>query len=325
MRAPEFWTSGTFAAKTCAALLAPCGAVYGASVRLRRAQARPYRACARVVCVGNLTAGGSGKTPVAIALGNLLAAHGNVVFLTRGYGGRLQGPIVVDPSRHTAHDTGDESLLLARRHRTVVARNRAAGARLADAGGADFILMDDGFQNFSLVKDFSLLVVDAESGFGNGRLIPAGPLREPVRAGLARANAIVLTGSGDPALPPFNGPILRARFVPEKIETLRSRKVLAFAGIGRPAKFFSMLSANGVELIGARAFPDHHVFTTREVDELKEQAANSNALLATTEKDFLRLDPSQRDGIEPIAIHASFESSLMASIMARLPESAIVR
>jgi tetraacyldisaccharide 4'-kinase len=275
--------------------------------------------------VGNLTSGGSGKTPVAIALGDLLADHGNVVFLTRGYGGQLDGPVIVDPSHHTARDTGDEALLLARRHRTIVARNRAAGARVADADGADFIVMDDGFQNFSLAKDFSLLVVDAESGFGNGRLIPAGPLREPVDAGLARANAIILTGSGDPVLPPFNGPIVRARFVPENLERLRGRKTMAFAGIGRPGKFFSMLSANGVELVRTQAFPDHHVFTTREVGELKNQAANSNALLATTEKDYVRLDPSQRDGIEPIAIHATFETALIDSIVARLLESAIVR
>ena len=311
MRAPEFWTSGTLAAKTCAALLSPCGALYGASVRLREYHARPYRARARVICVGNLTAGGSGKTPVAIALGDLLADHGNIIFLTRGYGGRLDGPVVVDASRHTARDTGDEPLLLARHHRTIVARDRAAGARLADTNGADFIIMDDGFQNFRLAKDYSLLVVDGESGFGNGKLIPAGPLREPVHAGLARANAIVLTGSGDPALPPFNGPILRARFVPENLDYMRGRKVMAFAGIGRPGKFFSMLSENGVELIGARAFPDHHMFTRREVAELKNQATNSNALLVTTEKDFVRLDPSQRDGIETIAIHASFDGSFL--------------
>jgi tetraacyldisaccharide 4'-kinase len=325
MRAPEFWTSGTLAAKTCASLLSPFGALYGASVRLRESRARPFRARARVVCVGNLTAGGSGKTPVAIALGNLLARRGNVVFLSRGYGGRMEGPVIVDSSRHAARDIGDEPLLLARRHRTIVARNRAAGARLADADGADFILMDDGFQNFSLTKDFSLLVVDAESGFGNGKLIPAGPLREPVHSGLARANAIVLTGNGHPKLPPFNGPILRARFVPENLEKVRDRKVMAFAGIGRPDKFFSMLSANGVELIGTRAFPDHHMFTGRELAELKKHAANSDALLVTTEKDFVRLDLSQCEGIEPIAIHASIDGSLIESIFARSTEPAIAR
>lgn len=323
MRAPEFWNSDTFAAKTCAALLSPCGALYGASVRLRESCARPYRARARVICVGNLTAGGSGKTPVAIALGDRLAGRGKVVFLSRGYGGRLEGPIIVDALRQTAREVGDEPLLLARRHTTIVARNRADGARLADANGADFIIMDDGFQNFRLVKDFSLLVVDAEPGFGNGRLIPAGPLREPVRSGLARANAIILTGSGEPALPPFNGPILQARFVPENLETVRGCKVLAFAGIGRPEKFFSMLTANGVELIGARDFPDHHRFATQEIAELKRQAAESDARLVTTVKDFVRLDPSQRDGITPIAIHASFDSSFIDSLFTRLMEPAI--
>ena len=325
MRAPEFWNSGTLAAKTCAALLSPCGALYGASVRFRESRARPYRARALVICVGNLTAGGSGKTPVAIALGDRLAARGNIVFLSRGYGGRLEGPVIVDPLRHDARHVGDEPLLLARRHMTVVARNRADGARLADANGADCIVMDDGFQNFSVVKDFSLLVVDAENPFGNGKLIPAGPLREPVRSGLSRANAIILTGSGDVALPPFNGPILRAQFVPENLERMRGRKVMAFAGIGRPGKFFSMLSDYGVELTGARAFPDHHMFTAGELVELKQHAANSDALLVTTEKDFVRLDSSQRDGIEPVAIDAKFDGPLPESIFARLTEPAIAR
>src|SRR5690348_4292997 len=170
MRAPDFWNSGTFAARTCAALLSPCGALYGASVRFRQSRSRPYRARARVICVGNLTAGGSGKTPVAIALAEHFAGRGKVVFLSRGYGGRLDGPVIVDPARHTARDVGDEPLLLARHHKTIVARNRADGARLADDNGADYIIMDDGFQNFTLVKDFALLVVDAESGFGNGKL-----------------------------------------------------------------------------------------------------------------------------------------------------------
>ena len=286
---------------------------------------RPYRPRAKVICVGNLTVGGSGKTPVAFALGDRLAVRGNVVFLSRGYGGRLEGPLIVDPFRHTAREVGDEPLLLAGRHKTIVARNRADGARLADENRADYIVMDDGFQNFSLVKDFSLLVVDAESGFGNGKLIPAGPLREPVHSGLKRANAIILTGSGDPNLPPFNGPILRARFVPENLDHLRGRKVMAFAGIGRPGKFFSMLASNSVELIGTREFPDHHMFIAREIVDLKRQAADSNALLVTTEKDFVRLESSQRDGIEPIAIHASFDSSTIDSFFARPMEPAIAR
>jgi tetraacyldisaccharide 4'-kinase len=324
MRAPDFWNSGTFAARTCAALLSPCGALYGASVRLRQSRSRPYRARARVICVGNLTAGGSGKTPVAIALAEHFAGRGKVVFLSRGYGGRLDGPVIVDPARHTARDVGDEPLLLARHHKTIVARNRADGARLADDNGADYIIMDDGFQNFTLVKDFALLVIDAESGFGNGKLIPAGPLREPVRSGLKRASAIILTGTGAPAIPPFNGPILRARFLPENLERLRG-KVLAFAGIGRPEKFFSMLTDNGVELIGARQFPDHHIFTGREVAELKRQAAASNALLVTTEKDFVRLQPDQRARIEPVAIYASFDTSFIENIIARSMEFAVAR
>jgi tetraacyldisaccharide 4'-kinase len=146
-----------------------------------------------------------------------------------------------------------------------------------------------------------------------------------VRSGLSRANAIILTGSGDPVLPPFNGPILRARFDPENLETIRNRRVLAFAGIGRPDKFFSMLAANAVDLIGVKAFPDHHMFTRHEIAELKSQAADSDALLVTTEKDFVRLQPFQRNGIEPVAIHASFDGSFIDSIFTHAMEPAIAR
>src|SRR5262249_11870282 len=157
--------------------------------RAEAALARPYRAKARVVCVGNLTAGGSGKTPIAITLGKMLSARGyKVFFLTRGYGGKLTGPVEVDPAQPTASDVGAEPVLLAARAPVTVARNPGEGGRLADSRGADIIVMDDGLQNFQLAKDVSLVVIDAESGFGNGRLIPAGPLREPIAQGLARAD-----------------------------------------------------------------------------------------------------------------------------------------
>ncbi len=309
MRAPEFWMRDTPAGRIYAALLSPLAAVYGASIRVRKTRAGPYRANARVICVGNLTVGGSGKTPVAIALAKLLETRGKVVFVSRGYGGRLQGPVAVDPSIHRARDVGDEPLLLARHASTIVARKRNEAARMADATGADFIVMDDGFQNFTVAKDISLIVIDAEAGFGNGKIIPAGPLREPVHAGLRRADAVVLTGGGTPAIPSFGGPIFRMSLLPEIPGLLRGRAIMAFAGIGRPAKFFAMLAHYGANLIGTASFSDHHMFTQREIAALRRRAEGAAALLVTTEKDYLRLDGAQRRGITAVPVSAIFDDS----------------
>ena len=303
MRAPEFWTRDGLAAR----LLAPVGALYGLSVRLRKARARPYRAKARVLCVGNLTAGGSGKTPVAIALGRMLIARRcKVAFLTRGYGGSLGGPILVDAAKHAATDVGDEALLLAAVAPTIVSRERARGAELADGLAADLIVMDDGFQNFQVEKDVSLVVIDSEVAFGNARLIPAGPLREPIQQGLARADALILIGDGVPTLPPFDRPIVRAGLRPSEAPGLEGRLVFAFAGIGRPEKFFRTLNTVGARVVGTRAFADHHRYTLLEIEALKKIAAGAGALLVTTEKDFVRIHPKHRDGILHLPIHAVF-------------------
>ena len=322
MRAPEFWTSDSAAAKACAILLAPLGALYGLSVVARAARAHPFRPKARVLCAGNLTVGGSGKTPVAIALGSKLAARGlKIVFLSRGYGGRVHGPVRVDRARHCAADIGDEPLLLAAHGETIVAGNRAAGARLADSLGADVIVMDDGFQNFQLAKDLALVVIDAAAGFGNGRLVPAGPLRERVAQGLARADAIVLMGEGTPELPAFAGPILRAHLVPAAPETFAGRKLFAFAGIGRPDKFFQMLRAIGANVVGAQSFPDHHRFDAAELSALKKTADKTGAQLVTTEKDFVRLDPLARKNVLSIPVHAVFsDERALALLLDKLGE-----
>jgi tetraacyldisaccharide 4'-kinase len=260
----------------------------------------PIGAKARVICVGNLTAGGSGKTPVAIALAKLLRVRGkNVFFLTRGYGGSEHGPVLIEDT-HRAAQVGDEALLLARAASTILARDRAQGAALADRLGADVIVMDDGHQNFSLAKTLSLVVVDGESGFGNGLMIPAGPLREPVAQGLARADAVIVVGQGHPDLQGYAGPVLQARLVPQD-DALRGKRLFAFAGIGRPEKFQASLKDAGIDIAGWRSFADHHPYSDAELAALK-----THAPLVTTTKDFVRLTPEQRAGIAVLEIEARF-------------------
>lgn len=306
MRAPEFWRGGTQSGAILSTLLSPLGCLYGYSVRLRQLRARPFRARARVICVGNLSAGGTGKTPIAIALARLLLARGaNVVFLTRGYGGTLRGPAEVTKA-HRAEDVGDEPLLLRAIAPTIVSRDRKSGARMCDAKGADVIVMDDGHQNFDIAKDLSLVAVSSGS-LGNGKLIPAGPLREPMAQGLARADAVIVTG-GDPRID-FSRPLLRSRLVAEEEESFRGVRVFAFAGIGEPDRFFEMLKAMGAVIAGSRAFADHHPFADGEIAALRLAAKEPGANLVTTEKDYVRLSEAQREGITPIRVRAIFENA----------------
>jgi tetraacyldisaccharide 4'-kinase len=309
MRAPEFWTAHSALATGLAWTLSPLGALYDLGGRVRFATTTPYRPALRVICVGNLTAGGTGKTPVAIALGRRLAASGaKVGFLTRGFGGALKGPIAADPQRHASADTGDEPLLLAAAAPTIVARDRVEGAKLAESLGLDTLIMDDGFQNPSLAKDLSLVVVDGSTGFGNGFVIPAGPLRETVARGLSRAQAIVMMGDG-PA-PAAALPVMRARLVPDAQSAARvqGRKVAAFAGIGRPEKFFETLRACGANVVLARPFPDHYAFTDADWSSLTGDAAEYGAMLVTTEKDWVRLRPEWRAKALAFCVTASFEN-----------------
>jgi tetraacyldisaccharide 4'-kinase len=294
MRAPEFWQHRG----PLALLLAPLGRLHGMSVALKVRAARPYRSSAQVICVGNLTAGGTGKTPVALALAEILIARGKkVFFLTRGYGGNDPGPLLA--SGQDAHGVGDEALLLARVAPTIVAHDRAAGARLATAKGAEVIIMDDGHQNFSLAKDVSLVVT---AGFGNGLMIPAGPLREPVRQGLARADAVIRMSGG--GLEDYKGPILKARLVVENA-VFAGRRVFAFAGIGRPERFVNTLKDAGAIVTGSSFFADHHRYTPSEIANLRQAARE--AALVTTEKDFVRLAPGEREGIEVLKVRAQFD------------------
>jgi tetraacyldisaccharide 4'-kinase len=308
MRAPEFWNGHDLMARLAIAVLSPIGRAYGATVAFKSARARPYRSSAKVVCVGNLTAGGTGKTPIAIAVSRALSARqSNAVILTRGYGGRTRGPVIIDAQQDLASDVGDEALVLAAAAPVIVARDRAAGARLAEERGADVIVMDDGHQNFSLAKDLSLVVVDSESGFGNGHLLPAGPLREPIAQGLARADAVITVGEANLPLPGFAKPVLRAHLVPVDVLGLTGQPVVAFAGIGRPEKFFDTLRSLGAEVVEARGFGDHHVFTAAEMARLHAKARAAGAQLVTTEKDFARLTPAERQDIRFLPVRAAFE------------------
>jgi tetraacyldisaccharide 4'-kinase len=297
MREPAFWWQ-----PGRGFLLSPLAAVYG-TVAWLRMQARGRSAGVPIICLGNLTVGGGGKTPTALAAARvLLAAHTRPFFLSRGYGGRLGGPVLVNPSEHGAADVGDEPLLLARLAPTIVARNRVAGAEAARTNGASVIVMDDGFQNPSLKKDLAIIVIDGRRGIGNRHMIPAGPLRAPLRAQLRRAHALIVVGPPDGAAAVIKLAVRRrlalfhGRLEPDRqtLAALSGRKVLAFAGIADPEKFFATLTEAGVVVAERRSFADHHPYTAIEARMLMAHADDQNLVLITTEKDHVRLAGSPK-------------------------------
>lgn len=295
MRPPAFWTGRP--SSPAARMLAPLATLYGAVAARRLAQPGAFGAVP-VICVGNFTIGGAGKTPTALALADMLSQMGHrPAFLSRGYGGWLAGPVRVEPGRHDAAEVGDEPLLLARQNLTVVSRDRPAGARLCGKAGATVIVMDDGLQNPSLSKDLSFAVVDGASGIGNGRCLPAGPLRAPLRAQWPLVDAVVVVGPGEPGLAVARladargTPVLGASLRPDPAIAARlaGRRVLAFAGIGRPEKFFTTLRECGAILDDVQAYADHHAYATRDVAGLIDRARRNELMLVTTEKDLVRL------------------------------------
>lgn len=308
VRAPDFWRRRT----PTSALLWPFGLAFDLGGRLREALVEPWRAPVPVLCVGNLVAGGAGKTPAALALGAWFGARGrHAHFLTRGYRGRLAGPVQVDAARHDFRDVGDEPLLLAAVAPTWVARDRRAGAEAAAAAGAELIVMDDGLQNPSIAKTFSFLVVDGGYGFGNGRVIPSGPLREPIGRGLARVQAAIVIGDDRTAARkrlPAALPVLGARLVPDAAAlALAGKPVVAFAGIGRPEKFFETLVEMGCALVEGIPFPDHHVYRPEDVMLACDMAAAKGAVPVTTAKDYVRLPPDARAMVTPIGVTLEWE------------------
>jgi tetraacyldisaccharide 4'-kinase len=319
-----------------ASALAPFGRAYGHIAERRFAGITPYRSPLPVICIGNFTAGGGGKTPTAIAVAALLKALGaKPAFLTRGYGGKSEGPVLVAKGA-SAEVVGDEPLLLAEVAPTMVASDRVAGAKAIEATEASAIVMDDGFQNPSLAKDLSLVVVDAGAGIGNGLVMPAGPLRAPLAEQMARAGALVVIGDGGrvaaliEAFARDGKPVIKARMVPRQDKRwLTVLPVIGFAGIARPSKFFDTLRGNGARLIDARSYPDHYRYSERQARSLLKEAKDYNAMLVTTEKDWVRLpDDDGSDAAElrhrsrPFAIALEFDDvaavkALLTAAMAK--------
>jgi tetraacyldisaccharide 4'-kinase len=337
LRVPSWWYDASKTPPVGGVVLEWVARAYAAAVERRYNKVAPVSAKVPVICIGNFTAGGTGKTPLALYVARLLSADDKqVAFLTRGYGGRARGPVWVAPETHVADDVGDEPLLLAEAAPVVVARDRAAGANLItrERSDIDAIVMDDGMQNPGLKKDLVLAVVDGQRGLGNGRVIPAGPLRGDLDFQVGLADAIVITeiadhhesaGDGDRKAAKvsvydtlrahFPGPVLRARYGPSTdVSWLKGHKVLAFAGIGNPDRFFDMLTLLGADVVATRAFADHHTYMDADAESLLRQSRDTGATLATTAKDLARLSRTSgalatlRDTSRAIPVALQFSS-----------------
>jgi tetraacyldisaccharide 4'-kinase len=299
MIAPKFWNNRG----VVSTILLPFSWVYGAIVQFRLRKSG-YKSKAKVICVGNVTAGGVGKTPVCMALAEKYISEGKkVCFVTRGYKGKLKN-IVVDLDKHSAIETGDEARLLANVATTIISPDRASGAKVAEKLGMDVIIMDDGFQNPSLCKDECVIVFDGKVGIGNGRVLPAGPLRETLKNGEKRATCAIIMGEDKTGLAEkISIPCYFGKVVPEHLD-IEGAKVLAFAGIGRPSKFYDTLCELGYDVVETSDFADHYSYTKADIDELIEKAKARGLLLITTEKDFVKLDEEMKKDIHCLKIKA---------------------
>ena len=316
MQAPKFWYRSR---GWQAVLLSPLGALYAWASARRQKNARPTRVDLPVICIGNLNVGGTGKTPTTIAIAQMLISRGIAVHIvSRGYGGSLQAVTQVDPRLHTADETGDEPLLMAAFAPTWVANERVASARAAQNAGADVILLDDGFQDPSLAKDLSIIVVDAARGFGNECCLPAGPLREPVHMGLKRANAVISIGEAEEQSKfreKYTNRVCCIKHLSASLKPIEmgmpwaEGRYLAFAGIGDPEKFFATLRRLGAPLVRTVALDDHQKLARPMIQRLMKEAQSMNAHLVTTEKDAARLPADLRSGILSLPVRLEFEDT----------------
>jgi tetraacyldisaccharide 4'-kinase len=313
VKAPRFWMKPR--PTLLARLLQPTGWAYGRATA-QRMRGQGERVGAPTICVGNFTVGGAGKTPTAVALARMLIGDGRrVAFLSRGYGGAERAePLLVGADTHNATEVGDEPLLLAKLAQCWVGTDRVRSARSAVEAGADTLVLDDGLQNPGLIKDLSFAVVDGESGFGNGLCVPAGPLRAPVSSQLPFVQALIVLGGDDAAVSRIAAlargkPVIRASLEPDALAAapLIGREVFAFAGIARPEKFYATLRRVGAQIVATRDFADHHPYTQREVDALIEESRGRGALLATTEKDLVRLSARQARSVVALPVTLRFE------------------
>ncbi|MGB4056569.1 MAG: tetraacyldisaccharide 4'-kinase [Alphaproteobacteria bacterium] len=297
LKTPDFWYRKNETVPAIEKILTPFSLLYRIGYELHQRSATPQKADIPVVCIGNINAGGTGKTPTALALMETLRETGvakNPFFLLRGYGGGERGPLRVDPARHDSWATGDEALILAAFAPTIIAADRAQGVQLALKQNADLVLMDDGLQNPGIHKDIKIVVINGEMGFGNGKMIPAGPLREPLEKGMTRADIFILIGDdkrNTAAILPKDKPLIRAKLEPgNAIAFDKTKKYLAFAGLGYPKKFFNFLSEKiGLNIVKTISFSDHHPYTEQDLKTLHDLATKWEAELVTTHKDFLRL------------------------------------
>lgn len=330
MKAPSFWAEGLDprsreAAPLTRALLTPLSWLYLQGLNRKLAKATPVHAPIPVICVGNVTVGGAGKTPITETIRERITARGlRAATLSRGHGGKLTGPLKVDPSCHTARDVGDEPLMLAATGESWIGRKRPDAAAAMATDGVQAIIMDDGHQNPSLRKDFTFIVIDAGAPFGNRHLLPKGPLREPVAQGLARADAVIMMGEGPvPGDVAASGkPVLRAHLA--ATEAVPDGPLVAFAGIGRPQRFFDSLKEAGADLRDEIPYPDHHPYSANDLDYLLALAQDEGARLITTAKDHVRLPPEMRAQTLVHPVKAVFEdAAALDALLASLFKQAV--